>query len=230
MNMKPFIIPQFASEPLVVLPAAQMAELLTFSDDDVDPFHPNQETIASKYTIGSDVGQGAHIDVVRRQLTRRLPLLTPDVYEELSLSMIDHWKATSTGWTTVKAYPTIMKIVSRAANRVFAGAVLCRTPEFIDGSRQYAQSVFKVGALMKFLPRPLHPLAGPILTREVRANMAMCSKHAIPIIRERLNNLQNPPKDPNYKAPVSSCFLQSRKLSLIIFAGRRTPVDAGRLL
>nr|POE56583.1 ent-kaurene oxidase [Quercus suber] len=123
---------RFVGDPVVVLPADKVHDFLSQPDNILDAYTPNQAGIAQKYTIGMDLGAtihdsngGPHIDVVRRQLTRRLPQLTADVYEELVLAMQTEWPATADKWTTVKAYPTCMKIVSRAANRVFAGKELC---------------------------------------------------------------------------------------------------------
>lgn len=202
MKNKPFILPQFSAEPLVILPASKINELLSLPDDKVDAFNPNAETIATGYTTGYDISHGPHIDVVRRQLTRRLPLLTTDVYEELCLAMRDQWNAKEHEWTSVKAYPSCMRIVSRAANRVFAGKELCRTPEFIDHSREYSVAVFKCGALMRLWPKWMHPVIAPYFTRDVRHHLAECKKVALPIIRKRLQDIRNPP--PDYKAPV--CF------------------------
>lgn len=103
-----------------------MHEFLTRGDDRVDHRTVTSETIGAKWTLGKLFPDEKHFDVVRRQLTRRLPLLTSDVYRELVIAMKEQWPAKAEQWTTVKTYPTCMKIVSRAANRVFSGKELCR--------------------------------------------------------------------------------------------------------
>lgn len=118
-------MPQFSTPPMIVIPTAVVHEFLSKGDDQIDHQSLGAESLATKWTIGNDFLGEAHFDVVRRQLTRKLPLLTSDVYSELVLSMKEQWKASADEWTSVKVYPTCMKIVSRAANRVFSGAELC---------------------------------------------------------------------------------------------------------
>lgn len=199
---KPFVLPQFSASPLLMISAKHLNELLSISDDKVDAYTPNAETVAQKWTTGKDIQHGAHIDVVRRQLTRRLPLLTTDVYEELRLAIKDVWNASEGEWTSVNAYPTCMRIVSRAANRVFAGKELCRNPTFIDHSREYSVAVFKCGAYMRMWPKWTHPFIAPYYTKDVKYHLAQCKKVALPIMRKRLADIQNPP--PGFKAPVDA--------------------------
>lgn len=120
-----FVLPQLSSDPTVVLPYSVAHEFLSRGDDELNVHALGAETIAAKWTIGDSFRGDTHFDVVRRQLTRKLPLLTEDVYSELVLAMNQQWPATKSDWTTVKIYPTSMRIVSRAANRVFSGEELC---------------------------------------------------------------------------------------------------------
>jgi len=202
---KLFVLPQFSTEPLVVLPADKMTELINLSDDQVDPHIVNQESIATYYTTGTDVSDGPHIDVVRRQLTRRLPLLTNDVYDELVLAMHDQWRVSEKEWSTVKPAPTCMKIVSRAANRVFSGKELCRNPEFLEHSRLYSQSVFVAGAKIRLFPKWTHPIVARYFVRDVKYHKAICTRIALPIIRKRLRILLGQDKKPaDYEEPVDA--------------------------
>ncbi|KAF2216781.1 hypothetical protein CERZMDRAFT_32202, partial [Cercospora zeae-maydis SCOH1-5] len=198
---KPFVLPQFSAEPLVILPAHTIPEVMSYSDDQVDPHVLNNEGIAQSYTIGKNFSDGPHIDIVRRQLTRKLPTLTTDVYDELVQAMREQWPATSNKFVSVKAYDTCMKIVSRAANRVFCGSKLCRIPEFLDCSRLYAVAVFQTGAIMRLFPAWSKPLVAPILTRDIHKNRELCKAIALPEIRDRLKHLQSETKDPNYVEP-----------------------------
>lgn len=119
-------MPQFGDHPVLILPPARMQELMQKSDAEVDSHVIHNEQVQATYTIGDDISIDiSHFNVVRRQLTRKLPLLTGSVYGELALAFDDQWGATQE-WTELKVYPTCMKIVARAANRVFAGVELCR--------------------------------------------------------------------------------------------------------
>lgn len=196
-----YVLPQFSTDPVVILPPQRLNEFLNMPDNKVDPHLPNSESIATKYTVGEGMSDGPHIDIVRRQLTRKLHTLTTDVYEELVISVQQNWNANKTTWTKVKAHPTCMKIVSRAANRVFAGKTLCRNPDFLEHCRLYAVSVFKTGGIIRMVPKFLHPVVGPLLTREIRKHLKVCSDIAKPEIRHRLAHLRSSTKDSQYEEP-----------------------------
>lgn len=103
-----------------------MHELIDKPDDEIDEKQIHKEMVASRYTESAPlIRNNYQFDIVRRQLTRKLFLLVDDVYDELGLGFDQYWGTSTTDWTTVKIYPTCMKIVSRAANRVFGGSVLC---------------------------------------------------------------------------------------------------------
>ena len=194
------VLPQFSSPPLVILPASKLQEVMSITDDRLDPHTINNESVAQSYTIGPH-GFGPHIDIVRRQLTRKLPTLTTDVYTELVDAMHQQWPVKPNEQISVNAYATCMKIVSRAANRVFCGTKLCRTPAFLESTREYAVAVFTCGGLMRMFPNWSHPVVAPITTRKVKKHLQICKDIAMPEIRERLQHLQSKTKDPSYQEP-----------------------------
>lgn len=184
-----------------MLPADKLHEVLALSDEQLDHHGPNSDATQPKYSTGEDVNEGPHIDVVRRQLTRRLPLLTADVHEELAAAMEQNWSPRADEWTTVKAYESCMKVVSRAANRVFCGTELCRNAEFLESTRLYAMATFTTGFKLKLVPKWLHPIAGPIAARPVANALAVCRRICVPVIEDRLRNMLDPELAKSFKAP-----------------------------
>lgn len=197
---KNWALAQFLSDPIIILPAQRLHEVMALSDEQLDHHGPNSNSFVPRYSTGEDVMDGPHIDVVRRQLTRRLPLLTADVHQELTLAMEQNWTPKEE-WTTVAAYDSIMKIVSRAANRVFCGTELCRNPEFLEASRQYAIGAFRAGFKLKMFPKWTHPIAGPLAALPVTRSLAIAKRICTPIIKERLRHIQDPTLAKDYKAP-----------------------------
>lgn len=65
-----------------------------------------------------------HFEVVRKQLTKNLGVLTGGIAEELALAFERRW-GTSQEWTTIRVYESLQGIVAQAANRVFVGSALC---------------------------------------------------------------------------------------------------------
>jgi cytochrome P450 len=198
---KSIVLPQFSSPPLVILPSSSLPEVMNMSDDQLDVYTINREDIAQRHTIGPHA-VGPHIDIVRRQLTRKLPTLAADVQSELVDALHQQFGVTSPEQeVSVNAFATCMNVVSRAANRVFCGTTLCRNAEFLDSSQRYAVAIFTCGGLMKMLPHWSHPLLAPFLTRDVEKYRNICQRIVVPEIRDRLRHLQSTTKDPSYQEP-----------------------------
>ena len=125
-NNIPFVLPKFGNNPVVILPPSQVRELIRKPDDEVDLHIIHWEQLANTYTSRPEVWLNAvHLSVVRRQLTRKLPSFSDDLYREMAASFASNWGAEGTSSNQVPVYRSCIKIVSRAANRVLYGVELC---------------------------------------------------------------------------------------------------------
>ncbi|KXS95203.1 hypothetical protein AC578_6928 [Pseudocercospora eumusae] len=195
---RPFIIPQWGIEPFLILPPSLMKEVYQRPDKDVNIMAMLRENLAVKYTGDSDIALDAfHIDLVRQELTRKLSLLTPVVWEELNLGFQDEWIIKQDGWTSVVLLPTASRIVSRAANRVFSGTELCRNAEFLEHTRRYGLEILRQAMLINMIPLDLlRTVAAAFLTRSTTRHRNGAIKHAAPIIQKRLQAVRAGNKDP----------------------------------
>lgn len=221
-----FAVPVFGSDPWIVLPPSVTRELLEKTDEEVDAEIIHDQQIQRYYTqgpLGYHITKNQfHHDVVRRQLTRKLPLLTPAVYDELRLGFNAYWGQDCDNMKKVDIYRTCTKIVSRAANRVFAGSQLCmtfifqvhkgwadistgRNEDFLDHCRLYTEGVFRSAALINLLPKILRPVIGPLIALPNRKNRRVCMEICLPIVKDRLYHTVRKRDDPNYEwtPPVS---------------------------
>lgn len=185
-------MPQFFADPVIVLPAQKLHEVMILPDETLDHVGPLNDAFEPEYSTGADVLDGPHVDIVRRQLTRRLPLLTASVHEELVLGMERVWAAKENEWTTIKAAETTMKIVSQAANRVFCGTELCRNSEWLEATRRHAISAFEIGFKLRPFPHWTYPVTGPIAAFPLSLSLRRCKRICVPIIEARLKNLLDP--------------------------------------
>ncbi|KAL9087230.1 MAG: hypothetical protein Q9165_006724 [Trypethelium subeluteriae] len=137
-------MPHFGDDSYVVLPPTKMHELLQKSDAEVDAHIVLNERIQATYTVGDDISiDNFHFDIVRRHLTRSLPLLVEPIYEELALAFKDKWSVAQDGWTSIKVLSTCTKIVARVASRVFTGVELCK--QYSENpKRKYSDPDFQV--------------------------------------------------------------------------------------
>jgi hypothetical protein len=65
---------------------------------------------------------------VKRQITRKLPTFSDDLFREMAAAFTSEWVNEDGSSKEVAVYRSCIKIVSRAANRVLSGVELCRYP------------------------------------------------------------------------------------------------------
>jgi hypothetical protein len=215
---------------VVVLPPSQVKELVRKPDDEVDLHVIHWEQLANRYTSRPEVYLNPiHLSVVRRQLTRKLPTFSDDLYREMASSFASNWGMDKISSNKVAVYRSCIKIVSRAANRVLSGVELCkcfnkpvtctlsnipsrtgRSPEFLTGSWQYTLALFTAAARINMLPQWLRPIVAPFLTASTRSHFAACLKAAEPVIKKRLAESKGHNPSATSKAPVcTSLFWKS---------------------
>lgn len=189
---RPFAMPNFSQDPTVMLPQSMIKDFLQEPEENINLFAVLSEFMAIQYTGDADISTHPfHLEIVGNQLTRKLPLLTAEVQAELVLGFEDQWKVNSKEWTAIPAIGTCSTIVSRAANRVFSGATLCRTPEWLEHSGIYGQSIFMEASIINMLPRFLRPIAAPWICRNNYKHIQICQKYAVPVIEERFQAIRS---------------------------------------
>jgi hypothetical protein len=67
-----------------------------------------------------------HENTIRRELTRYLGSLIPQIEDELRVSVTECWGSDTENWNEVGVFSTMIKIVARTSNRVFVGLPLCK--------------------------------------------------------------------------------------------------------
>lgn len=178
--------------PILVLPPDTVHAMLQKPDDEVDIKLFLKQALQSYHTgFLATMENDFHFDVIRHQLTRKLPLLTAAVYEELIMAFEDQWGTDRAEWKKVPVYGTIMKITSRAANRIFCGPDLCRNAEFLEACREFTQELFKAGALLNMVPAFLRSVVAPFLVVKKDKQLKIAKRHLFPVIKQRLEELRN---------------------------------------
>jgi hypothetical protein len=123
-----------------------------------------------------------HVPVVRSQLTRNLGVLFPDLRDEILRSFEDiiptHNHGTPvthadktyplihcfTEWTTLPAFDTATKLVTRVSNRVFVGLPLCSS--LLPSRRSTLVLPLLYDSLMKRSEQGLSKTGQPIRTTD----------------------------------------------------------------
>lgn len=118
---KIFALPNFGGKTFIMMPQNRISELIDKQDSEVSSRTVFYDELAVEYQGDMDVdGNPLHFKIVRRQLTRKLPLFTEPIFAELKDGFETEWKnVNAKEWTDIPAFESCAKIVSRAANRIF---------------------------------------------------------------------------------------------------------------
>nr|AMM63168.1 AniF2 [Aspergillus nidulans NRRL 8112] len=203
-----FALPNIGEPSWLVLPPASLHEFLSKPDADLDHNIIHEEQLQHYYTQGPLGHHAATIplqfDVVRRPLTKQLPLVAGALHDELHRSFQDCWGTDTIAAKQIDLLATCFKIVTRTANRVFAGADICRREAFLEHLRRYSDAVGRAGIIIRLLPRWLRPVVAPAVTVWYRRDLAICREICVPVIRRRVQQTIEKRKDVDctWEAPV----------------------------
>ena len=125
--------------PVIIVPRS----LITWLFNQPDPMTVSikasiLEALKAEYTIKPDHIRGrihVHEKLIKRDLTRNLEAVIPDIAEELEVSLNDIIGSETENWKEITVYETIRKVLTRTTNRVFVGLHLCEFPPIFLASR-----------------------------------------------------------------------------------------------
>ncbi|KAG9311576.1 cytochrome P450 [Chiua virens] len=165
------------------------AEVLSFPENVEDRW-------SMSYIMGGDLhGNPYHIGVIRSQLTRHLGTKYLEIRDEIVTAFDEVLDLSGEEWKSVPALISMKQIVCRTTNRLFIGLPLCRDPDYIDLNIQFIVELAKAGTLISLFPKFMKGLATHFLTGVVARDKMRALKHLGPIIKERLQYLNEYGKD-----------------------------------
>ena len=139
------------------------------------------------------------MDVVRKDLTRNLGNLQPDVYLDMRESIETLLGLDVESWREIRLFETMQKIIFKSTNRVFVGLPLCHDEGFLRSSAAFAQwlggGAVIVGQLMSSLLKPVfgYLIAVPIYLAQTRS-----FRYLVPVIKARMENIQRKKANPSF--------------------------------
>ncbi|KDR68413.1 hypothetical protein GALMADRAFT_78764 [Galerina marginata CBS 339.88] len=187
-----FKVPTISRWVVVVSGPQMLDDIRRATDDQLSFREAVAELFQTDYMIGRQIRRDPyHVNVVRSALTRNLAIRFPDIKDEIArhvdtpiLSALD--LILSTGWTTVPAHKTVVKIVCRISNRLFVGLPLCKNPDYRALNEQFTIDVAKGALLINMFPTSLKPVVGQLLTK-VPSNIKRAISLAGPLIQSQLD-------------------------------------------
>ncbi|TFY52837.1 hypothetical protein EVJ58_g9786 [Rhodofomes roseus] len=173
---------------LVVVSGPKMNdELRKFPDDIMSALEAHKYT---EYTLGTTHPDATAKKIIGGPLTRKLPQLMPEVFDEVVASFDDIIPKAGNEWVTVPALETMTDIIGRVTNRAFVGLPFCRDEVLIKTFTGFAKDVMKTKTILSMMPNFLKPIVGPRLPWTSAARRRMASILGATVIERRRQLLE----------------------------------------
>ncbi|RDL32352.1 Cytochrome P450 [Venustampulla echinocandica] len=175
--------------PLLLLPPKFIRWIVDQPESTIslDPIHDEFHVF-----VGGDLtGDHTVQELLRRELTLNLEILTPVINEEI-VCALDDVLGTSPEWKTTSLADDLKTIIARTSNRVFVGKELCRNEDYIRTAKGLSMVIMPETVIQDLIPKVLK---GP-LSRVTKAfndiyGMKRFSSHLRRVIRQRYIDVQN---------------------------------------
>lgn len=177
-----------------------------------------------------------HEHVIHRNLARRLGPIVPEIWDELQHAMDETWGVDTENWKDICIFENMMHVIARASNRMFLGLPLCRNEEYLRNMGYFAQDVITTMVCLRFTPRILKPVIGPLFALPNSYHYRKTAKYTLPLIEERLDNMVKKDADPSYPWEAPNDYItwhiqqaraerKTRELSPTMIARRLMPLN-----
>ncbi|KAJ7203517.1 cytochrome P450 [Mycena pura] len=179
-----FRVPYYDKWVVVVSSQQMVHELRTSRDQTLSPAFGAM--FAADWTLGPTfVTNDYHVKVIQSAMTRSITARFADIKDEIFCAFQDEVKISEDEWVAVPALSTVLKVISRASNRLFVGLPLCRNPDYTKLTVEFAVDAMQSANVINLFPHFMKPIIGPWVSNLAR-DMRRAKKHLVPIIEERL--------------------------------------------
>ncbi|KAJ6604022.1 cytochrome P450 [Mycena sp. CBHHK59/15] len=182
-----FRVPYLDKWVVVVSSPELINDLRLSRDEDLSAVHGFGAIFAANYTLGSTfVTNDYHVKVIQSPLTKSITARFADVKDEVAAAFQDEIPLSGDEWTSVPGLMTVLRVISRASNRLFVGLPLCRDPDYRNLTIEFTNGVMRSAKQINLFPHFLsRKIVGPQLSNLPR-DLARAKKHLVPIIEQRL--------------------------------------------
>ncbi|KAI9862865.1 MAG: hypothetical protein M1813_004037 [Trichoglossum hirsutum] len=209
-NGKPFAFPDILFGPEIMIPMSEVSAMVAHPDSVLSPTEYHCDLMQTDYTFHSREAarDPLHIGTIQRYLTRQLPVLVPDIMDEVKRGYDEFWGLDTEEWKEIAVQPTLEKIVTRVSNRIIVGPTLCRNKDYLKSAADRAHITIICVLVLHVIPEFLKPVLGPIITLPSHYHFRKWGNHVFPLLKQRIVNTRRKLEDPTYKYEPPRDFLQ----------------------
>ncbi|KAI0835927.1 cytochrome P450 [Hypoxylon sp. FL0890] len=250
-----YLIPSGPSRPMeIVVPRSQTKWMLDQPDNALSSLHALNDVLFTDYNfLESGFANGQYgIHVIHRCLARKLPLIIPDLENEVNKAMDLAFGTDTDNWKSANLWGVWMTIVPRVVTRLLVGHPVSRDQVFLDNMAKFTADVVRNICILNMFPKVTHPVVGRLLAIPNWWHWWRSYKIISPILERRLYDMEcqerGDPSHDNWNAPenfvtwfirlakeegrfdVLSPFVISRRMLQVEFAAIHTTVLTGHSL
>ncbi|KAI0362845.1 cytochrome P450 [Pilatotrama ljubarskyi] len=172
---------------MVVVSGPEMVhELRSRPDDELSFQEEINDAMQMRHIASrSAVENPFHIDIVKDKLTRGLPVILPDVLDELHLAIPQYIPAADEdSWLEVDTITAMQHIIARASARAFIGLPGCRNEEYLECAISYTIKLVNDTDFYTMFPKLLKPFVSAMHST-ARRTLVKAATIMEPLIHER---------------------------------------------
>ncbi|OQD97276.1 hypothetical protein PENVUL_c084G05497 [Penicillium vulpinum] len=188
---------------ILVIPNRYVDELHSKPEEHVSAIGAHMKNLLGKYSTIDILQEGnLHTHVLQTKLTPNLGSMISTIEEELRFAMEEEIPPTHGDWKDVSIYEIILHLVARISARVFVGQPTCRNQEWLDTSIRFTEHAFLTIAILRRLPKFLHPVVAPLLPSywAVHRDLQTAKRIISPIVKQRTADEAS--GEPGYEKPT----------------------------
>lgn len=180
----------------IVLPNEKLSWMLDQPDNVLSVGEAHYEQLAGKYSFTDPLvlKELYHEHVVHKYLARRVHTTIPRVWAGIQTTIDQLWGTDTDKWQEFKVMNVLTKVVASVSNHFLVSLPLAANEDFLISGRAFADDVILCGLVNGLLAEPLKPLIMPIVALRNRYHLWRVSRHALPVIGQRLADVEESEK------------------------------------
>lgn len=161
-----FRLPTLDRQVLIVSSPEQIEEMRSAPINVLSFTAAVQDMLQTEFMFGSRMTDESrfHVTIIRTVLSRHLPVIFPEILEEVAASFNEYIPNCDDDWVKVPAFDTVLKVVARATSRLFVGLPLCRNKGYLDLIIRYTGIVGMSARLLALFPSFIKPSVARFMT------------------------------------------------------------------
>lgn len=123
------IVKNLTEDPVILFPPSEAQWIMDKPQSVLSSHESLRMVLKMDYTFPSVrlATHPTHVDVIKLGLNRQIGTFTESVHDEIAAAFEETWGTNTKTWENVCVFESMLKVISRAANRAIVGLPLCRT-------------------------------------------------------------------------------------------------------